>query len=291
MSHSRTITNKSASNLALAFCTLPKEKRQAMCVLYAFCREVDDIADNESIPVEKRRAMLAEWKDDLLLCFNSGNPNLSVNKEIKELLPKYNLKFELFEELIKGVEMDLSIKRYNTFEELELYCYRVASVVGLLSIEIFGCNTESTKNYAIYLGKALQLTNILRDVKNDAERGRIYLPLQEMKKIAVSEDEILNGVYSPRFYDLAEIVYHRAVNFYSLARANLPEDIKKNMIAAELMAEIYWRLLMKLKKLKFNVFDRNIVKLSKLEKLFLVLMAIVSAKTNKEFKTTYGLIK
>src|SRR5580698_6334175 len=193
MQHSRAITRKSASNLALAFILLPKPRRDAMAALYAFCRSVDDVADEEAAPVEQRRKQLAEWRADIKRACENQSPEFAVNRELQPVIQQYSLPFELFDELIKGCEMDLDIKRYENFEQLELYCYRVASVVGLLSIQIFGYRNPATRDYAISLGKALQLTNILRDVKTDAARGRIYLPESELKKFSVPEDDILNG--------------------------------------------------------------------------------------------------
>ncbi|MGZ5529992.1 MAG: phytoene/squalene synthase family protein, partial [Limisphaerales bacterium] len=203
MQESKNITRKSASNLALAFVLLPRAKRDAMSALYAFCREVDDVADEESVPVEQRRAALAKWREDIRRACDGGIPEFSTNKEFKPVIAQYHLPFEYFDELIRGVEMDLDIKRYENFADLEQYCYRVASVVGLLSIEIFGYSNAACRDYAIYLGKALQLTNILRDVKTDAERGRIYLPLNELARFKVTEQEILRGEYSDRFEALA----------------------------------------------------------------------------------------
>src|SRR5271170_500421 len=196
---SRTITRKSASNLALAFVLLPKARRDAMSALYAFCREVDDVADDESVPPEKRRAALAAWRADVRRACDGLAPEFAVNRELQPVIAEYHLPFAHFDELIRGVEMDLDIKRYQTYEDLEQYCFRVASVVGLLSVEIFGYQNPACRDYAIYLGKALQLTNILRDVRTDAERGRIYLPLSELKKFNVSPDEILRHEYSERF--------------------------------------------------------------------------------------------
>src|SRR5450432_1352909 len=203
MQHSRAITRKSASNLALAFILLPRAKRDAMSALYAFCREVDDVADNETVPVEKRRARLSEWRVDVQRAGENQSPQFPVNRELQPVIQQFHLPFALFDELIKGCEMDLDTKRYATGEQLELYCHRVASVVGLLSIEIFGHRNPACRDYAIHLGKALQLTNILRDVRTDAERGRIYLPLTELKKCGVSEEEILRHEYSERFHELA----------------------------------------------------------------------------------------
>src|SRR6202044_415118 len=125
-----------------------------------------------------------------------GSPAFVVNRELQPVIAQYRLPFALFDELVRGVKMDLDIKRYNTFADLEQYCYRVASVVGLLSVEIFGYKEAACRDYAIYLGKALQLTNILRDVRTDAGRGRIYLPRDELKKFGVDEAGILNFKYS-----------------------------------------------------------------------------------------------
>ncbi|HKW29495.1 MAG TPA: squalene/phytoene synthase family protein, partial [Verrucomicrobiae bacterium] len=212
--HSRVITRKSASNLALAFLLLPRPKRDAMSALYAFCREVDDVTDNESAPVEKRREQLAAWRADIRRACTGETPQFTVNRELQPVIREYRLLFPLFNELLKGCEMDFDIKRYENFEQLELYCYRVASVVGLLSIEIFGYQNPACRNYAVYLGKALQLTNILRDVKTDARRGRIYVPLDELKKFGVTPDEILQHEYSGRFAQLAAAVAERAKTFY-----------------------------------------------------------------------------
>jgi len=284
MQESRAITRKSASNLALAFVLLPRPKRDAMSVLYAFCREVDDVADNEAEPAEKRRAALAEWRADVKRACEGAPPRFAVNRELQPVIKKFSLRFELFDELIKGCEMDLDTKRYEDFEQLELYCYRVASVVGLLSIEIFGYQNPATRDYAIYLGKALQLTNILRDVRTDADRGRIYLPRTELKKFNVTEAEILRHEYSDRFQRLANQVAGRARAFYGLARLTLPREERYSMIAAELMGSVYWQLLRKLEREQFNVLGPAPVKLSKPHKLALIFRSwmnfVVGTKTS-----------
>jgi phytoene synthase len=271
MQDSRTITRKSASNLALAFVLLPKPKRDAMSALYAFCREVDDVADNESIPVASRREQLAAWRADIRRACSDETPEFPVNRELQSVIRQYRLPFEHFDELIRGVEMDLDIKRYETYEQLELYCYRVASVVGLLSIEIFGYRNPACRDYAIYLGKALQLTNILRDVRTDAERGRIYLPQSELGRFKVGEDEILRFDYSGRFRELAVSVEGRAKEFYRLARETLPAEDRRAMVAAELMGSVYWRLLRKLERQDFNVFGPKPTRLNKGQKILLIL--------------------
>jgi len=277
MQHSRAITKKSASNLALAFVLLPKQKRDAMSALYAFCREVDDVADNETVPAETRRVQLAEWRDDVKRACESrwgetpSSPNFPVNRELQPIIQKFGLRFELFDTLIKGCEMDLDVKRYENFEQLDLYCYHVASVVGLLSIGIFGQKNPACRDYAIYLGKALQLTNILRDVKTDAARGRIYLPLAELKKFGVSEDEILDGGYSGRYFALAASIAVRAKDFYRLAQKTLPPEDRKSMVAAELMGSVYWQLLQNLERAQFNVFGAHPVRLNRPQKSLLIL--------------------
>ncbi|HEY3762736.1 MAG TPA: presqualene diphosphate synthase HpnD [Verrucomicrobiae bacterium] len=272
MQHSRAITKKSASNLALAFVLLPKEKRDAMSALYAFCREVDDVADDESVPAEQRRAQLVDWRSDIRRACENQSPQFPVNREIQPVIQKYSLPYRLFDELIQGCEMDLNTNRYENFEALEKYCYHVASVVGLLSIEIFGYKNPITRDYAVSLGKALQLTNILRDVKTDAERGRIYLPLDEMRKFGVTPDEILQSKYSDRFQKLAGAIATRAKNFYQIAQRTLPAEDRKSMVAAELMSSVYWKLLQQLQKKSFDVFDEP-VRLSKPHKLLLIFLA------------------
>jgi len=271
MHQSRAITRKSASNLALAFVLLPKPKRDAMSALYAFCREVDDVADDESTPVAQRRARLAAWRDDVRRAATGGRPEFPVNRELQPVIQRFRLPFDFLDELLKGVEMDLDIKRYEDYEQLELYCYRVASVVGLLSIEIFGYKNPACRDYAIYLGKALQLTNILRDVRTDAERGRIYLPQSELAHFKVSPEEILQHEYSERFAQLSASVAGRARNFYRLARETLPIEDRRAMVAAELMGSVYWRLLQKLEAKQFNVFGPEPTRLGKAQKVGLIL--------------------
>jgi phytoene synthase len=270
MEESRTITRKSASNLALAFVLLPKAKRDGMSALYAFCREVDDVADDESRPVAERRARLAEWRADIASACSGGPPQFRVNQELKPFIRRHELPFELFDELIRGVEMDFDIRRYQTYADLEQYCYRVASVVGLLSIEIFGYTNPACRDYANHLGKALQLTNILRDVRADAERGRIYLPLSELARCHVTEDEVLRFKYSGRFRQLAEGVAQQARTFYQQARESLPAEDGRSMAAAELMGSVYWRLLRKLELQQFDVFGPHPTRLSKGQKMLLI---------------------
>ncbi len=271
--HSRAITRKSASNLAPAFLLLPRAKRNAMSVLYAFCREVDDVTDDDSAPAEKRRGQLAAWRADIRRACAGETPQFTVAREFQPFIREYRLLFPLFDELIKGCEMDFDIKRYENCGQLELYCYRVASVVGLLSIEIFGYRNPACRDYAVCLGKALQLTNILRDVRTDAGRGRIYLPLDELKKFGVTPDEILRLEYSDRFARLAADMAEKAKSFYRQAQRILPAEDRRTMVAAELMGAVYWRLLQKLERQQFKVFGPEPTRLNRAQKTLLVFRA------------------
>jgi phytoene synthase len=270
LQHSRALTKKSGSSFAPAFLLLPREKREAMAALYAFCRAVDDVADEDALPVQTRREQLAAWRHDIRLACEDQAPQFVLNQEFRPVIQKFKLPFSLFDELIQGCEMDLEKHRYRDFAELELYCYRVASVVGLLSIEIFGYCNPACRQYAVHLGKALQLTNILRDVKNDAERGRIYLPQSELSRFNVPESAILNSNYSPAYVELAASVAGQASAFYRQAKNSLPPEDRKSMVAAELMGAVYWQLLRKLQREKFDVFGPKPPRLSKPQKIALI---------------------
>src|SRR5438067_16732 len=173
------ITRQSKSNLALAFISLGRERRRDITTFYAFCRVIDDIADDVDFGVEEKKKKLDLWRDSL----RTGAPNeSSLAPDIRSLIKKYSLQPEMLEEIIAGVEMDLTTVRYATFEELRVYCYRVASAVGLVSIEIFGYRNPACKEYAVQLGFALQMTNIIRDVGKDLDQGRIYLPQEDFSR-------------------------------------------------------------------------------------------------------------
>ncbi|MGZ8899481.1 MAG: presqualene diphosphate synthase HpnD [Limisphaerales bacterium] len=288
MQVSEAITRKSASNLALAFVLLPREKRQEMAALYAFCREVDDVADDESAPVEVRSAKLQAWRADVKKAFDGGEPQFAVNRELQPVIQRRKLQFELFDELLKGVEMDLDKRRYATLAELELYCYRVASVVGLLSIEIFGYTNPACRDYAIYLGKALQLTNILRDVRNDAARDRLYIPIELCERFDVKPDDILAGRYSGNFVRLAQHLADLAKGFYLKATETLPPADRRSMATAELMGSVYWKLLRKIERRKFNVFEPGETRLTKVQKLFLILRMWYRVSRGKLLLPNYG---
>jgi phytoene synthase len=288
MEVSEAITRRSASNLAMAFVLLPREKRQEMAALYAFCREVDDVADDETVPVEVRAAKLQAWREDVRKACEGGEPRFAVNRELKPVIERRNLRFELFDELLKGVETDLEKRRYATLDELELYCYRVASVVGLLSIEIFGYSNAGCREYAVHLGKALQLTNILRDVRNDAERDRLYIPLELCERFGVRPEDILAGRYDGNYVRLAQHLADRAKGYYQKATETLPVGDRRSMATAELMGSVYWKLLRKIEQRQFNVFEAGETRLNKLQKLFLVMRMWYRVWRGKFLLPNYG---
>ena len=252
---SQLVTSKSGSNLTAAFFLLPKAKRRAMVALYAFCREVDDAADHDSVPLAKRAESLQQWRDDIRRACEWGEPQFQVCSELRPFIRQFGLPFNLFDELLIGMESDLEKTRYRDFDELKLYCHRAASVVGLLSIRVFGCDGGEAQRYAENLGQALQLTNILRDVAEDAKRGRIYLPQSMLEKHGVAEDDILNGRFTAGYANASQEIAERAWAHYRLARESFPVEQRQLLVASEAMGAIYWRLLGKLRTVQYNVFQ------------------------------------
>ncbi len=257
-----TITRQSKSNLALAFISLGRERKRDITVFYAFCRVIDDIADSAELTLEEKQVRLAKWRQ-MLRTAAEGEPLLA--RDLRRLIEKYSLPLGMFEEIIAGVEMDLTILRYRTFEELRVYCYRVASAVGLVSIEIFGYRNPRCKEYAIELGLALQTTNIIRDVGKDLQNGRIYLPQEDLARFNYSETELQDRRYDERFLRLMEFEAVRARQFFARATAALPSEERRAMAPAEIMASIYRGLLRQIELDKFRVFEKE-YRLSNLEK-------------------------
>lgn len=266
---SQQVTAKSGSNLAAAFVLLPKPKREAMTALYAFCRKVDDVADDDDMPLAKRAEGLQLWREDIRLACDGGEPENQICRELTPFIQRHQLPFNLFDELIAGMESDLDKLRYANLEELRLYCYRAASVVGLLTVRVLGCELGQADAYAENVGQALQLTNILRDVAEDAERGRIYLPQLLLEKHGVSEQSILDGEPSVGFENVAREMADRAWAYYKLSAESLPPEHRRDMLILEAMAAIYWRLLQKMRRIDFNVLsdERKTIRLGKWAKL------------------------
>ena len=256
------ITRSSNSNLALAFISLGPERRRDMTVFYAFCRVIDDIADATDRPAPEKQEALNRWREWLQ---GSAPKEASLAAEVRALMAKYALPPAMLEEIIAGVEMDLRQSRYATMEELRDYCYRVASAVGLVSIEIFGYRNPACKPYAIELGLALQTTNIIRDVAKDLEHGRIYLPQEDLARFRYSEADLLSRRYDDRFINLMQFQADRAHAFYEQAAALLPREDRRSMIAAEIMGSVYRALLRRMEADRFRVFEKD-YRLNKLEK-------------------------
>ena len=257
-----TITRRSKSNLALAFISLDRERKRDITILYAFCRVVDDIADSSRLSVIEKRVCLAKWRQMLRVAVADEPPLAS---DVRQLMQKYSLSPEMLEEIVAGVEMDLSILRYPTFEELRVYCYRVASAVGLVSIEIFGYRNPRCREYAIDLGLALQTTNIIRDVWQDFQAGRIYLPQEDLARFNYSEADLAKRQYNAHFIELMQFEAARAREFFARAAAALPAEDRHAMMPAEIMGSIYRALLRRIELDKFRVFEKE-YRLSKLEK-------------------------
>ena len=227
----------SGSSFYYSFLFLPKEKRRAIIALYAFCREVDDVVD-ECSDENVARTTLNWWRGQVTEIY-AGNPQHPVAQALVPVVKKFNMAQEHLLEIIDGMEMDLDQPRYGDFKSLQLYCYRVASVVGLLSVEIFGYSDRQTLKYAHDLGIAFQLTNIIRDVGEDARRNRIYLPMDEMQQFNVTAADILNGIESENFHKLMAFQIERAQGFYRQALAQLPYIDRKNQSTGLIMAAIY----------------------------------------------------
>ena len=256
------ITRESKSNLALAFVALGRERRRDITTFYAFCRVIDDIADDVALSAGEKQSRLDLWRRSL----RDVTPGESaLAGDIRRLTRKYPITPEMLEEILTGVEMDLTVRRYPTFEKLRVYCYRVASAVGLVSIEIFGYRNPACKEYAIQLGLALQTTNIIRDVDRDLRAGRIYLPLEDLARFKYSEKELESHRYDERFVELMNFEAQRAENFFARAAEVLPAEDRRSMVAAEIMASIYHALLRRMKADGFRVFEKA-YGLSKMEK-------------------------
>jgi phytoene synthase len=269
------ITRGSKSNLALALLALPRERRADMSVFYAFCRVVDDIADEPGDPDEKQAALDA-WRRAVIEPFADEPP---LSPAVRALIEKYRLRAAHFQEIIAGVEMDLHTVRYATWEALRIYCHRVASVVGLVSIEIFGCRDPRSRDYAENLGLALQLTNILRDVGQDFTNGdRIYVPAEDFARFAVTPADIAAGRHDERFVAMMEFEGARARSFFEKARASLVPVDRRALVAAEIMAGIYRRLLDKMERDRFRVFDRRYA-VPRWRKLAIIARTIVRSRS------------
>ncbi|MCG6866034.1 MAG: presqualene diphosphate synthase HpnD, partial [Thiogranum sp.] len=256
----------SGSSFYYSFLFLPAAQRRAIVALYAFCREVDDIVD-ECSDRDIARRKLDWWREEVDACF-AGNAGHPVTRALQPVLQQYNLPAEYFQEILDGMTMDLDRQRYESFSELALYCHRVAGVVGLLSAEIFGYRRRETLKYAEALGTAFQLTNIIRDVREDAARGRIYLPLDEMREYRVNPQNILGGFPADNLSALLEYQARRARDYYARALSLLPEEDRYAQRSGLVMAAIYRALLNEIEADGYRVMQQRI-HLTPLRKLWI----------------------
>ena len=240
-----------------------------MNTIYAFCRKTDDIVDDDTITKRSKQDHLNEWKKSLQDAFIKKS-NIELLNELKLCVDEFNIPQKPFFDLIEGMELDLVQDRFKNFESLKDYCYKAASTVGLMTIPVFGYKKKETVDYAINLGIALQLTNIIRDVKTDSLRGRIYLPLEDLESFNYSEEELFNGTYNEQFIELMSFQTKRARAYYNEANKNLLSQDKSTMFTARAMQYIYYRLLDKIEQEKYNVFNKKI-RVSNFNKLFIAL--------------------
>ncbi len=250
------IPGSSGSSFHYSFSLLPRPKREAIHAVYAFCRYSDDIVDEDG-DLQRKIARLRRWRLELNRALR-GTSSSSLLNQLSATARRFNIPVEHFYGLLRGMEMDLTTTRYRTFDELFEYCYLVASTVGLMCRKIFGYRNECTRDYAVNLGIALQLTNILRDIKDDARRGRIYLPLEDLARFGYSEDDLLSCRYTPAFRALMEFECARAREYFERARAALLNEDKRFFFAARVMGSIYAHILRRIEKSGYNVFDRRI---------------------------------
>jgi phytoene synthase len=260
--------------------------------VYAFARRTDDVADGGLTP-EAAAYQLALHREALDRCYLQPNqpetgPHLSGLPEnakaefraLADCIHRYSIPRQYFDDLMLGYEMDLGGTCYRTFDDLAVYCYRVAGTIGLIAIQIFGYSNPQTREYAVKLGTALQLVNILRDLQSDARRGRVYVPQEELERFGVQPSELADGSYSAPFAALMSFQYDRALSCFESARRLLPSEDRRSMVAAEIMAAIYWRLLRLIRQRGYNVFGER-VRLSRSVKLWTALSVYLGTEWHK----------
>lgn len=274
---SRTITRKSRSNFSGAFLFLPPEKRRALERVYAFFRVVDDIVD-EDPDLDSQIRGLSTWKEALIQTYE-GKPRFPLLTELKESIDRFQIPREYFLKLIEGCEMDLTKKRYQNFQELHDYCTRVASMVGLVCMRIFEHKTETSDEAAINLGLALQLTNIIRDVGVDLDKGRLYLPLEDLEKFGVKELDLMAHQKNTAFLNLMEFQFQRAERYYELGFLEFKKNPKR-LLAATIMGQVYRSILKKIKSQGYPVLKER-VSLSPFEKMGILIRVLINAFFSK----------
>lgn len=270
----QTLVTRSGSNFYYSFALLPRKTRRAITAFYALCRELDDVVD-ECREAQVAAAKLAWWRSELARMVE-GTPQHPITRALFDTPQGRALPQALLQEIVDGMAMDLSLSRYADFTALQLYCHRAAGVVGELAAQIFGYSNPATRVYANDLGLAFQLTNIIRDVGEDARRGRIYLPQDEMQQFGVSETDLLQARSSPAFLSLMEFQFQRADNLYVKALGELPAEDRKAQRPGLMMAAIYRALLRETRLAKYPVLEAR-VSLTSVRKIWLAGKAWLAA--------------
>jgi phytoene synthase len=243
-----------------SFLALPRVKREAIVAVWDFCRAVDDAVDetDEQEGGSSAARALQQWRDELARLYEGRTPATAQGRQLRRFIAPFKLPRSAFEDLIDGVAMDLERRRYETFEALRQYCLRVASAVGLICVEIFGYHDRQARDYAIDLGIALQLTNIIRDVGSDLQRGRVYVPLEDLSRFGCTEDDLRSGVASEKVRTLLAYQVARAKQFYRKANTALPKRDARGLVAARIMEAIYFELLRSIERAGYDVFRHRI---------------------------------
>ncbi len=272
------LTKPRTTNFYYSFVFLPPEKRRAIEAVYAFARRGDDLTDDGLDP-EEARLLLERYRTDLDRCYDGSlrrqhdradDRSSPEEAALAEAVRRFRIPRQPFDDLILGFEMDLGGARYRTFDDLSVYCYRVASTIGLIAIEVFGYSNLQTRSYAVNLGMALQLVNILRDLHSDARAGRVYLPEEDLERFGVSPANLLSGKLSDAMSSLMRFECGRAREYFRLARQSLPAEDRRSMLAAEIMGATYWALLRRIERGGYDVFQGPI-RIPRARKLWIAL--------------------
>jgi len=274
------IMKKSKTNFMYSSLFMPVEKQDAIKIIYSFCRHSDDIVDDEYSDINTKKENLENWRNEFVNSLNK-NSKIKILNDLNDVIKRYKIHPDIFTDLLKGMEMDLNKSRYKTFEDLLTYCFYAASTVGLMTIEVYGYKDKAIKEFAVNLGIALQLTNILRDVKKDAAAGRIYLPQDDLEQFGCTEKDILESNYNDNFKKLMKFQCDRARSYYKKADNFLMKSEKGNMIPPRIMEHIYFRLLKKIEKSDYNVFAGKI-RISNFKKILIAYGVFV------KYKLLYG---
>jgi len=245
------------TSFSYSFVVLPAEQRRAIGVVWDFCRAVDDGVD-EAASAEIAEAAVTTWRAEVARLFSAETPQTPQGRNLKPYITTFSLSRQPFDDLVDGVEMDLHNARYDTFDELIGYCRRVASAVGVMCIEIFGCRDSRSREYAYNLGLALQVTNIIRDIAADLTQGRIYIPREDLEKFGVTEQDLAAGVMTGALRSLLAHECQRARHFFAAARQAMPPSEARRLVAAEIMGGIYFEILQRIERRNFDVFSERV---------------------------------